>query len=214
MIFVVGDIHGEFGAFWDAVDDKIAQVGEKPSLIIQVGDFGYFSPGISQWKNDLAIPVMFIDGNHEDFDLLDMIIPTQLLFHIPRGTVCEFEGKRIAFCGGGESIDRAYRKEGISWWRDERVRRSDIEKVIENVDGKPIDYLITHCPPVSIIHSHFPKLDHEDWGLPADWKDESGIMIQELWDRLGNPNLICGHMHKSVHGPNYEMLDCHEVRVL
>lgn len=221
MIFMVGDIHGVFAEFWDAVNAKIEQAG-LPDAIIQIGDFGLHTPLISTWKNDLDIPVYFIDGNHENFSMvpkgpdITTLKPAGEgnLHHIARGTVLEFVGKTFAFCGGGESIDKAYRKVNESWWAEERVTDENIADTIENIGSKKIDYLVTHTPPLSVIATHFPPLDLRDWGLHPNWTDESSIRIQKLWEHLNCPKIISGHMHMHCRGANYEILPIAGVKVI
>jgi predicted phosphodiesterase len=218
MIFIVGDIHGEFDHFWHDIE-KAIDIHGIPDAIIQVGDFGYYTTEMLHWKNPTKIPVYFVDGNHEEFSYLpptngEIVEVRPELWYVPRGTVLELWGKKFAFCGGGESVDKAWRKEGISWFAEERVTDEDIQRTIKNSLGQKIDYLITHVPPISVIHTHFPKIDKNYWGLPDDWKDVSAMKIQALWDGMGNPNIIFGHMHSSIKGPNYQLLDCGEVLVV
>lgn len=219
MIFVVGDIHGEFEHFWRNVNHMIDRLQEKPSMIIQVGDFGWYPGTSKRWTNDLDIPVHFIDGNHENFDYLATNPPAGVknLHHIPRGTVMEIEGKLFAFCGGGESVDKAYRVlhgDHKSWWAQERVTPADCQKVIDAVAGRHVDYLITHTPPLPVIWGNFPMISKRDYDLPFDWIDESSICIDQLWEKLERPNLFCGHMHKSVRQNNVQILDIGEVTAI
>ena len=76
--------------------------------------------------SDLPVTVLFVDGNHENFDLLNAY-PVEMwkggkvhnikpdIIHLMRGQVFEIEGKTIFTFGGAASIDRDWRIEGESW---------------------------------------------------------------------------------------------------
>jgi len=76
----------------------------------------------------------FIDGNHDDHSVLSKIEEeTELLKninYIPRGTIKKLhDGRTALFIGGGDSIDKHLRTEGIDWWREELITYKDmIEK--------------------------------------------------------------------------------------
>ena len=74
---------------------------------------------------ELPFSVLFVDGNHENFDLLNSY-PVEIwkggkvhrvkpnITHLMRGQVFEIEGKTIFTFGGATSIDRDFRTEGMS----------------------------------------------------------------------------------------------------
>ena len=49
---------------------------------------------------------------------------------------------------------------------------------------------------------------------PAAWRDPSAINIETLWDAVGNPPLVCGHMHRSLVDGNVRILDINEVCIV
>ncbi|MEG1805423.1 MAG: metallophosphatase, partial [Clostridia bacterium] len=71
--------------------------------------------------------ILFVDGNHENFDLLDAY-PIEIwnggkvhkikesIIHLMRGQVFEIEGKKFFTFGGATSVDKCCRTEGKSWW--------------------------------------------------------------------------------------------------
>jgi Icc-related predicted phosphoesterase len=77
-----------------------------------------------------------------------------------------------------------------------------------------IDSLITHSPPSSVIAGHCPPLNRAYWHLPLDWENVSSDRIEELWNGLGNPQMYCGHMHRSVIANKCRILDINEVYTL
>lgn len=71
-----------------------------------------------------------------------------------RGQVFEIEGLKFFTFGGGNSIDKSGRVEGISWWADEMLSDYEYEEGLDNlekVDWK-IDYILTHTCPEFVAH--------------------------------------------------------------
>lgn len=77
------------------------------------------------WLNDRPFTTLFVDGNHEIFDLLNAypvenwhggkihrIAPS--IIHLMRGQLFDIEGKSFFTMGGAESHDREFRTIGIS----------------------------------------------------------------------------------------------------
>lgn len=211
MIIIIGDIHGDFEILRqlrNRIDNSL------PITIIQIGDFGFYPHCIEQWPKKYPWPVYAIDGNHEHFPMLRKYEQVEEvaynLFYVPRGSVLNIEGYEIGFLGGGHSIDKAWRKEGVDWFKDEEITNEQIEKLV----GKQLDILITHNPPARVMKRNFPPLVLRNWGLPMDWKDTCSVMVDNLWKSLGEPLMFCGHMHQSVVDGNCRILDINEVYFL
>lgn len=80
-----------------------------------------------KWLADRNFTTLFIDGNHENFDLLKRYEVVEWhggkvqfindsIIHLMRGQVYEIDRKTIFTMGGGTSIDKQFRKPGKSWW--------------------------------------------------------------------------------------------------
>lgn len=214
MIIFLGDVHGEIASFdylRDFVNDK--------DVIIQVGDLGLSASLVRRWKeknSDYPCNVYFIDGNHEDFKIIRGLSKDEIeevapkLFYVPRGSVLTIQGKRIGFLGGGPSVDRAWRIEEISWFRDEFITNVNVDKLIENAGKDKLDVLVSHTPPRHVIAANFPKLDIEEWGLPYGWVDVCALKMETV-HKLLEPKLhICGHMHRSIIDGSVRILDINE----
>lgn len=167
MIYVTGDMHGEEERLYSRSMKKLS---EGDTLIV-CGDFGFVWDGSAKEKKILEYlgsrkyNVCFIDGTHENFDLLEKCRMTVWnggkvhrvsgnLFHMMRGQIFTIEGYRIFTFGGGESTDREMRTEHVSWWKEEMPTPAELEegaKAIDEVDCD-VDFIITHEPP-SIVKS-------------------------------------------------------------
>jgi hypothetical protein len=44
-----------------------------------------------------------------------------------------------------------------------------------------------------------------------DWVDPTQAQIEDMWHKLGTPNIFSGHMHKQVEGMTYRILDINEL---
>jgi DNA repair exonuclease SbcCD nuclease subunit len=171
MIFVTGDTHGghDFTKLLTLKQKNPALTRE--DYVVIAGDFG----GVwsrNELKKDLEkymkLPytVLFADGNHENFDLLDAM-PTEEwnggkihriadnIFHLMRGQVFRICGKTFFVFGGAESVDREWRVEGKSWWRQETPNFADYEEAYKNLRavGDKVDYIITHTVDEKALYS-------------------------------------------------------------
>lgn len=158
-VLFVGDVHSNFNQMSRAIeyahDNDI-------KVIVQLGDFGIwggssgtrFIDKTSALLSEYEIWLLFVDGNHENFDILysfplDKEDGTRPIYpyiaHLPRGLRWEWNGISFVALGGAHSVDRAWRKEGLSWWPEEWVSDSDLEKVIE---GGHADVAVMHDSPL------------------------------------------------------------------
>ena len=132
MIYVTGDTHGQIDRF----KEKPVAGLKKGDTLIVLGDFGFLWDDSRQekknrhWLSKRRYKILFIDGCHENFDLLAQY-PTEdfmggkakhiegNLWYILRGSVLTIEDKKLLCFGGGESDDIEDRDEGLNWWRAE-----------------------------------------------------------------------------------------------
>lgn len=162
MIYVTGDTHGELSRF-DASQMKKVRRGD---TVIVCGDFGFIWDGGEREEKNLKklgnkkYRILFIDGTHENFDLLKDYPVEEFqggkarhicgnLYHLMRGQIYEIEGKKIFAFGGGESTERQMRIEANRWWPCEMPNMEEMHEGVQNLKdaGMRVDYIITHSPP-------------------------------------------------------------------
>lgn len=142
-------------------------------VVLHVGDFGYnftrpFLDGVTEALDDAGIPLLFVDGNHENFDRLyrypigadGLRRLTDRIWHLPRGFRWQWGAVHFLALGGAYSVDRPYRVPGMSWWPEETIGRDDIARVAE---GGFADVLISHDCPVGVI---IPGIDDRETEPP------------------------------------------------
>lgn len=120
MIFVTGDTHADYTRF--ATDSFPEQrTLSKSDYVIICGDFGIWDGSKEEnywldWLEQKPFTTLFIDGNHENYDLLGTFPVTQWhgglvqhirpsVIHLMRGQLYEIDGKRIFTMGGAASHD-------------------------------------------------------------------------------------------------------------
>jgi len=188
---IVGDIHNEFSRLNDVINKK------RPELIFACGDFGYWpkfnasggSQPVSNIKLQGAKELRWCDGNHEDFWSLaqresDEIEPG--IIYMPRGSTYTLpDGRVVLFMGGGNSIDKQWRKLGIDWFPEEVITQKDFQ----NLPDVKVDIFITHTCPVELLlelKKKYPDKAHEP----------SNYALSELW-KIYKPDLwFFGHWHQ------------------
>jgi predicted phosphodiesterase len=160
-IGLIGDIHGDVGALLTIAKT----MGEREvTVLLALGDVGVPWPG-ENWSNRLSKIAKrlaaldqifyFVDGNHDDHNLLQTfqtgadgareLRPN--IFHLPRGyrTVLA-SGKSFAALGGANSIDFAHRKENVSWWPQEAIDDVDLQ-VLGTTHA---DIMVGHDAPLNV----------------------------------------------------------------
>jgi len=205
--FVTGDCHGSLM--------KILQfiwrfdLGSESNIVV-CGDMGIY------WNKDQkdaqasilnyerycnGVNLYWIDGNHENFDIIDtfekpMHKCSEHITYISRGTdmIVDINGKpaHMLFLGGADSIDKAWRVEGKSWWPQEQIT----EKNIENIVGE-YDYVFTHCCPYSIFNSHRGFLCQHG-GEMRDITHVSEQMLEKLKNKITFKHWYFGHYHMNI----------------
>jgi len=161
LIYVTGDMHGELDRF---NDPQIRRLKKGDSLIV-CGDFGFLWDGgpaeekILKKLGQKKYRILFVDGTHENFDLLEQF-PAQEwngglarnisgnLFHLMRGQVFTLEGKKFFAFGGGESLEKQMRIEAGKWWEREMPTAEEMREGLENLkrNDMRVDFVITHEP--------------------------------------------------------------------
>lgn len=167
MIYVTGDMHGSEDRLFDH-EWRCLKSGD---VLIVCGDFGYLWDGGEREKQAVdyiasrKFTVAFVDGTHENFDLLSRQKVTMWkeglvhrikgnLLHLMRGQVYNIGGTKIFTFGGGESPDKDMRIEQGFWWREELPSPTEMALGAKRLDEEKcnVDYIITHEPP-SLVKS-------------------------------------------------------------
>ena len=206
-VLLAGDWHGNLG--WGlAVVDHAADAHAE--VIVHVGDFGIW-PGsagqrylhlLDQRLFERGLRLAFVDGNHENFDLLDtypcrrdgtaLIRPT--ITHLPRGHRWSWHDQSWLALGGATSVDRNLRTPGRDWWAREAIT---IAQATSAAGGGHADVLICHDAPAGVAALE-AKLAPNSLGLPADVLRGSRShreMVRGVVEEVAPDYLWHGHYH-------------------
>lgn len=240
MVYLTGDTHSDFKRFFeDSFPDQKNMT--KEDIVIILGDFGLWNDGGDkyrlEWLNRRPWTTVWIDGNHECFDRLysDEFPIVDFhggkahkirdnIYHLMRGYIFDFEGKKFFAFGGASSHDvqdgildrsdfksdedlhdawadmvvqgKIFRVNHISWWKQEIPSKAEMECGKQNLEAVnyKVDYVITHCLPYTIASSNTERL-----GIGRCKSD----VLMEYFDDLLNRGLqfkkwYCGHYHKNT----------------
>ena len=165
-IFLTGDTHHSRELFKKLSNKNFKQQKTltKEDVVIILGDVGALTWDKSketlyniEWLQDRNFTTLFIDGNHDNFDILDNLPTKQIygsevgvlakdIYHLKRGNIYTINGKTFLTIGGATSIDKEHRLPHRSWWEREVLSYSEIENTclsLEAVNYK-VDYILTH----------------------------------------------------------------------
>lgn len=200
MIYIVSDTHGltNFPRIKEYFSHRYAS---KHDVLIILGDCG------AVWSeqecflvhyNLISPKVFFIDGNRENYTLLNQFPITEKfgakvhylarnVYHVLRGEVLQINGLSFLCLGGATSIDKTSRVPGVSWWEEEHIQDEEIDNAINNVKriGGKVDYVLTHCAPSPTIATMF--------GYSPDEDTEKLAKLQRL---ISYDYWFFGHYHK------------------
>jgi hypothetical protein len=181
-MWFIGDVHG---LFKDYIRILEYVVGKESS--IQVGDMGlgFTSRPVLDELPELPDRHKFIRGNHDR--------PESCRLHPNYLGEFGYDKERdLFFVSGGFSVDRNYRIEGLSWWRDEQLTSAQMIEAYALYSSARPRIMVTHEAPDSVVQAA-PFLIWSGMTHTA-----TGMFLDRLW-RLHQPQLwIAGHYHKDA----------------
>lgn len=222
MIYFTGDTHGSRSV--NKLSRRHWPEGEgltRDDFVVICGDFGlvWYPEGEGGWKEDRywldwleerPWTTLFVDGNHENHDLLDAMEPVEWrggrvhevrphVLHLMRGEAFDLpvgdHAETLLAMGGARSHDTAYRKEGRDWWPRELPDGADFERCRATLDarGWKVDWVATHDVPGRFLTDLVNK-DEEDYGARVA-PDRLNAFLDELDARLEYRAWYSGHWH-------------------
>lgn len=213
MIYITGDTHREQDVAKINPDDRFLQGKEmtEDDYLIIVGDFGFIYDGGKgdkfwlDWIESLPWTTCFIDGNHENFDLLNEF-PQELwhggkihrirsnIVHLMRGEIFDIEDIKFFCFGGAPSHDAQYRVSNVNWWQEELPTLEEMKHAKEKLDevNWKVDYVLTHevyqgHPLSSKYETNMNNYGPEYYDLKPFLKEIEGKLDYRVW--------LHGHYH-------------------
>lgn len=225
MIYITGDTHIPIDI--KKLNTKNFSVQKnltRKDYLIICGDFGGIWDGGKQdkywldWLNRKNFTILFVDGNHENFDMLnnDFEVVSFLggkvhkirsnIYHLMRGEIFVINEKKFFIMGGASSHDKEWRKEGISWWPEELPNAEEYKNALDKLEEhhNTVDYVITHCAATS-TQTFLSK----EYGA-----DQLTDFLEELRGKLTYKRWCFGHYHQDKIVNDRDMAIYHKILVV
>ena len=205
-MYFLGDVHAESPLMRDFLNSE-----EKYCL--QLGDFGFiFKYNDWKWnkflnhfeKNYPNKMIFTVLGNHENYDSIEKMPVKDMfgarcrkirsnVYAIERGEILSIEGLNILCIGGADSIDKAWRQDGISWWMQEKISDMDVKKTVEKGLTCSFDMICSHAMPAFFMLQNFTPC----------FQTGSEFSLEKIYCDIENngghiPLWIGGHVHNSI----------------
>ena len=205
-MYFLGDVHAESPLMRDFLNSE-----EKYCL--QLGDFGFiFKYNDWKWnrfinhfeKNYPNKMIFTVLGNHENYDSIEKMPVKDMfgarcrkirsnVYAIERGEILSIEGLNILCIGGADSIDKAWRQDGISWWAQEKISDTDVKKTVEKGLTCSFDMVCSHAMPAFFMLQNFTPC----------FQTGSEFSLEKIYCDIENngghiPLWIGGHVHNSI----------------
>jgi hypothetical protein len=205
-IGVAGDWHSNISWALRALSFLNAQ-GIKQ--VLHVGDFAIdfqnnnacFSEPINNYLVANGMMIFVTPGNHENWETINRLPVIKEgefagwatffsnILIAPRGLRWSWHGVSFVSLGGANSIDRASRIQGITWWAEESITWGDYHNVAA---GGHADVMIAHAAPFSA------KYNFNSGGWPQSaiiYSDETRLVLGMVVDEVQPELFFHGHYH-------------------
>ena len=229
-IYISGDTHGiqDAGKLARIRKDDISE----DDYIIICGDCGVlwhedFTKEFVEFFESLKATVLFIDGNHENYDMLNALPVVEILggkahkvseriYHLLRGEIFTIGGRTFLAFGGADSHDKVFRIPHKSWWKEERITEQNTLDATNNLQkyGNKVDYVLTHSPSPKFKEKIIDELVQCGEEIPYYLRDKllkntpSEWQIDKLEKIVEYRAWFSGHLHADIHiGKNYSLYD-------
>lgn len=200
MIFI-GDVHGKTGQYCHLLESF------PETSTLQLGDMGLGFKGVGLPPPGRSLPYgnhRFIRGNHDD--------PEKCKKH-PwyAGEFGYWPYSEIFYLGGAWSIDRDYRIEGATWWRDEELSYSQLEQAIDLYKTVKPRIVATHECPVRANNLLLGDLMGSYFIAKGGCVNtRTSQALQVMFDAWKPDHWVFGHYHVTkdfpIHGTQFHCL--------
>lgn len=242
-LFVCGDLHGMETDTKKLSKKNWKEQNEltKDDILIQLGDFGYI------WYHDLhpkykrdqrslkelsdaPYTFCFVDGNHENFDLLYLAKDVEMfgstvkevypgVYWLQRGHIYIINGQKVFVMGGAKSNDnqkdgnysgrgrnKKLKKQKV-WWEQEIPSQEEFDLGIQNLEKHNwnVDIVISHNCPSYIIQKMYSIYGDDE--INIDRMDDPVVQyFDSILSKLTFKQWHFGHHHIDI---NIDKFNCH-----
>ncbi|MBN3418589.1 metallophosphoesterase family protein [Clostridium botulinum] len=210
MIFITGDTH--FPRDIEKLNFLDCKNLMKNDYVIICGDFGgvWENSEIElcyrEWLQSKPWTTLFIDGNHENFDLLNSYkveewhggkvhFITENIIHLMRGQVFNINELKFWTMGGATSTDKENRREHITWWKEEVPDSNEMREGLSNLEkhNNEVDYILTHTCFNSVL-----KDITEIFGFQPKPEENLNKYLEIIEEKVDFKHWYFGHFHEDI----------------
>lgn len=174
----------------------------KEDIVVIMGDAGFVWDGSETdkyWQDFLdkkPWTTFCVLGNHEAYPLIEELPIVDFhgtlarkvndsIYYAISGEVYNLCGKKCLVVNGADSHDKVFRKEGISWWEQERITQDDINKALISLaqHGDEVDFIFSHTGGTEVNRMLGFKPTHSDF------------MLDLVLNTADYDQHFCGHYH-------------------
>lgn len=200
MIYITGDTHADFTRFKAPALRKL----KKNDALIICGDFGFIWDGSPKEKKllkkigKLRYNVLFVEGSHENYDLLEQYEITEWcggktrqisgrLRQLMRGQVFTIAEKTVFSFGGGQTDDIYELEQGSNWWEREIPSDDELNEGMSNLEkaGNKVDLIVTYEPPAKM----------QDFLLGNGERNHINTYLNKIYDNAEFTGWYFGKLH-------------------
>jgi len=227
VLYVTGDFHSEYSRASNRHFPEQSELGPEDGLLV-CGDFGFWHDSPEQdywlkWWEAKKYPVLWCDGNHENFDALHTIPVEEWkggriqrirsnVIRLCRGEIFDLDGAKIFVMGGAKSHDM---EGGVLdpedpnfFWKRKLLNRS---RSRYRVKGET--WWEEEMPSQEEYRRAWENLERAGWQVdlvithcaptriqkqldPAFEPDELTDFLDRAWEKLTFRRWYCGHYHQ------------------
>lgn len=160
-VYITGDCHGDFKKF--STDSFPEQKGlSRDDFVIVCGDFGLWHDTKDErywlnWLQSKPFTLLFVDGNHENFDRLYSDEFPIIDFHggkVHKIRENVYHYKKSLYRDFNKRTQRGemLRINHSSWWKEELPSEQEMEFGLKTLDdnSNKVDFIVTHCCPQQV----------------------------------------------------------------
>lgn len=216
MIVLTSDVHGSIN-FKSIKNSSLLKTLTVSDYFIVCGDFGVIwddtktNNELLNWFDSQVFHTLFIDGNHENFTLLNRFPLrkwkggkihqiSEKIIHLMRGQVFEIDEKKFFTFGGAFSIKRVKGNSPVYMWEEEMPSQKEYHEGIKNLKVKnfKVDYVLTHTGPKKWL-DEMNEIENE-------YEMELNEYFDEVEEKTNYKHWYFGHFHKDINKEKYTVL--------
>ena len=230
MIFITGDCHGNWKTAFSKANFPVKEYmsKERGDLVIVCGDFGIWNNSSQEkaaldWLAAQPFYVAFVDGNHENFDMLNAMkteywnggkvnFIRDSVIHLKRGQVFNINGLSFFTFGGARSHDI---KDGILDRKDPNFKekykmlmanpsalfrinheswwKEELPSIDECKEG--LRNLELHNNKVDYIITHSPSISEQFMYYNSNETDVLMVYLEKILNKVEFKRHFFGHLH-------------------